>query len=273
MTTRTVTAEAEAQTRQPWFRRVAHFGMATRGVIYLVIAIVAIQVAMGEGGETADQRGALEAVAEQPLGRGLLVVLAVGLAAYALWRLAQGFLDTDDKGDDASGWAVRASKVGSAVVHGGLCVSALTLLGGAGGGGSGGTTDPQRTTGGVLGWPAGRVWVIAVALVIAGVAAWNLYRGVSRAFMKRLHPPAEMRRVVETVGLVGMCARAVVFGLVAAFLLKAAVEYDPTEAVGLDGALARLSAEPYGGFLLGGCALGLFAFALYCFAEARYREV
>lgn len=223
MSTQSVADHAEAQSRRPWFRALAHAGMAARGAIFLIIGVLAVQVAADSGGQTTDQKGALAALAQQRFGEALLVILAVGLAGYALWRLAQAFLDTDDKGDDGKGWAVRASKLGSGVAYAVLCATAVGIL--------------------------------------------------ARKLMKRLHPPAHLRGAVEWVGVVGMSARAVVFGPIAFFLTTAAVEYDPKEAVGLDGALARLAAEPYGAALLGLVAAGLVAFALHCFAEARYREV
>ena len=246
--------------------------MAARGAIFLIIGVLAVAVATDSGGTTTDQKGALAVVAQQPFGRALLVVLAVGLAGYALWRIAQAVLDTDDKGDDGAAWAVRASKLGSGVAYAILCATAVSILIGSGGGGSG-SGDPKSSTAGVLGWPGGQAWVVMAGLIVLAVAGWNVYRGVARKFMKRLHPPPNARRAVESVGVAGMCARGAVFGLISFFLVKAAVEYDPKEAVGLDGALARLAAEPYGTVLLGVVAIGLVAFALYCFAEARYREV
>lgn len=272
MTTQSIAERADAESRRPWFGALARAGMAARGVIFLIIGVLAIAVATDSGGRTTDQKGALAVVAQQRLGRAVLVLLAVGLAGYALWRVAQAILDTDDKGDDGSALAVRASKLGSAVAYGVLCASAIGILVGSSGGGSG-STDPKSSTAGVLGWPAGQAWVILGALVVLAVAGWNVYRGVARKFMKRLHPPARTRTAVEWIGVAGLCARGAVFGLIAFFLAKAAVEYDPREAVGLDGALARLAAEPYGMALLGLVAAGLVAFALYCFAEARYREV
>ena len=271
MSSGSVAGRAEAQARRPWFHRIARLGMAARGAIFLIIGVLAIRVATDTGGETTDQGGALEVVAEQRFGMALLTLLAAGLAFYALWRLAQGVLDTDDKGDDEKAWAMRAGKVGSGIAYGLLFVSALGILMESGGGGSG--SNPKSTTGGVLGWPGGQAWVVLAALIVFAVAGWNVYRGVSKAFMKRLHPPPRMRTPVEWVGVIGMCARGLVFAVIAAFLVKAAAEYDPKEAVGLDGALARIAGEPYGAALLGAVATGLVAFALYCFAEARYREV
>jgi hypothetical protein len=275
MTTRTVASEAEAQTNRPWFRALSRAGMAARGAIFLIIGILAIAVATGSGGTTTDQEGALAVLARQRFGGALLLLLATGLACYAVWRIAQGIIDTDDKGDDASGFAVRATKIGSGISYAILCVAAIGILTGSSNGGasSGGSGDTKSTTAGVLAWPAGRYLVFAAAGVILGVAVWNVYRGLSTKFMKRLHPPSGMRSAVETLGRTGLSARGVIFGLIAVFLAKAAWEYDSSEAVGLDGALARLAAQPYGPVLLGLVAGGLVAFALYCFAEARYREV
>jgi hypothetical protein len=270
-TTQTVRDHVGHVDDRPWFRALSRIGMATRGVVYLIIGVLAVMVATGTGGETTDQRGALDTVAEQPFGNAMLLALAVGLGAYALWRVVQGVLDTDDKGDGPKDLAVRATKVGSGVAHGVLCVFAVQLLVGSGEGGGGGST--QQRTAGVLGMPGGRAIVLAAAAVVLGVAGWNLYRGVTRSFMKRLHPTGRERGAVEAIGAVGMTARAVVFGLIAVFLAKAAVEYEAREAVGLDGALARLRDQPYGPYLLGAVALGLVAFAVYCFAEARHREI
>lgn len=275
MTTRTVAAEVEAQSTRPWFRALSRAGMAARGAIFLIIGVLAIAVATDSGGTTTDQEGALAVLARQRFGEVLLVVLAIGLACYSLWRIAQGIIDTDDKGDDASGFAVRATKVGSGVSYAILSAAAIGILTGSSNGGasSGGSGDTKSTTAGVLGWPGGRYLVFAAAAVILGVAVWNVYRGLSARFMKRLHPPSRIRSAVETIGRTGMCARGLIFGLIAVLLAKAAWEYDPAEAVGLDGALARLAGQPYGPVLLGLVASGLVAFALYCFAEARYREV
>jgi Domain of Unknown Function (DUF1206) len=269
LSTESLTDRAEAHSQRPWFRFVARAGMAARGVIFLIIGVLAIKVATDSGGETTDQKGALTALAQQRFGEVLLMVLAVGLAGYALWRFAQGLLDTDDKGDDEKGWAVRASKIGSGVSYALLSLAAVRILMGSGGG----SGDTSKTTGGVLGWPGGQIWVGLAALVVLGVAGWNIYRSVAKKFMKRLHPSARMRSAVEWIGVAGMCARGVVFALIAIFLMKAAWEFDPSEAVGLDGALSRLAAQPYGKTLLGVVAAGLVAFALYCFAESRYREV
>lgn len=258
-------------------RPVARVGMAAHGLLYAVIGVLAIGVALGWGGDITDQKGAMGTIAEQPFGEVMLLLLALGLFCYAAWRFVQAVADRDDKGDDAKGRVKRAANAGKGLIAAGLGIAALRVVfasgdGGNAGGGQGGATDPNNATSGVLGWPGGQVWVLVAAAVIAAVAGWNVYRGVARKFMKRLHVSGRAKKAVERIGMVGFTARGVVLGLVAVFLAKAAIEYDPSEAVGLDGALARVVQQDYGRVLLALIAVGLVSFAVYCVAEARYRD-
>jgi hypothetical protein len=136
--------------------------------------------------------------------------------------------------------------------------------------------NAKRSTAGILGWPAGPWIVGAIGFLLIGVALYQGYRGVTQSFLEE-SKTEEMSPVVRTwfgrIGTVGHLARFVVFGLVGVFLVKAAIEYNPKTAVGLDGALAKLANQPYGSVLLGIVAAGLIAFALYSFADARYRKI
>ena len=109
-----------------------------------------------------------------------------------------------------------------------------------------------------------------------GAGLWNLYRGLSRKFEDKWRT-GEMssiaRRWGGRAGAAGHVARAVVFGLIGVFVIRAALEYDPKKAIGLDGALQKLAAAAYGPYLLGVTAAGLLAYGLYCFVDARYRDV
>jgi formate hydrogenlyase subunit 3/multisubunit Na+/H+ antiporter MnhD subunit len=128
----------------------------------------------------------------------------------------------------------------------------------------------------VLQWPLGRWIVAAVGLGVLAAGLFNLYRALTRKFRKDLREHemgSQVRSWAIAVGVVGHAARGVVFALVGALLLKAALEYDPTEAIGIDGALRKLAQQPYGPWLLGGVAAGLLAYALFCFVQARFREV
>ena len=128
----------------------------------------------------------------------------------------------------------------------------------------------------MLDWPGGRYLIGAIGAGFVIVALWNVFRGVTLKFRKQLNT-GEMsdpeEKATTVAGVIGLLARGVVFGLIGTFLVKAAYEYDPKEAIGLDGALRKLLAQDYGDFLLGIVAAGLLAYGIFCLFEARYREV
>jgi hypothetical protein len=273
MSSGTLALKSRRAAQSRWVERLARIGLVAKGVLYAVVAILAVKVALGGREETPDRQGALRTIAEQPFGKWLLILLAIGLAGYALWRLAQAILDRDHEGGDAKGLAKRAGALGKAIWYGALCAfTILTLVGAESGGGG----NEQRTTAGVFDWPAGRYLVYGAGLAFLGAALFNGYRAVTCKFNEKLKTGqmGETEEAAATgVGVLGHLARMVVFALVALFLLKAAWEFDSKEARGLDGALLELSQAPYGGILLGAVAVGLFAYALYCFVQARYRRI
>jgi uncharacterized protein DUF1206 len=249
-------------------------GLVAQGTIYGLVALLAIQVALGgrDASHEPDKRGALKLVADQPAGGWLLGALALGFAAYALWRFAQAFVDRSGKGNDAKALAKRFGYFCIGAWYGVLAFLAVEVL--LGSGGSGG--NEQKTTAGVLGWPLGREVVFAVAAGFVAAAGWNVYRALSGKLEKHLrtHDMSDGERTtVLAIGGVGHLARGAIFALIGAFLARAAIEFDPKEARGLDGALLSLTQQPYGRLILGGIAVGLAAFGLWCFAQARYRRV
>ena len=272
MSVGSIAAKGRRAGKSPWVERLGRAGLVAQGTLWGVVALLAAKVALGGREESPDRHGALREIAQQPFGQALLVLLAIGLAGYALWRLAQAVLDRDDEGEGAKGLAKRATSLGRAGWYAALC--GLTVAKIAGAGDSGG--NEKKTTGGVLAMPLGRYVVYAVGLAFAGVALFNVYRAVTCKFEKKLKK-GEMNEAEQagatTVGIFGHLARGVVFGLVGAFLLKAAWQFDPKEAVGLDGALLEVSQQPYGELLLGGVAAGLGAFAVWCLVQARYRRI
>jgi Domain of Unknown Function (DUF1206) len=248
-------------------------GLVAQGFSYALVGVLAVKLAIGEGGDTASRQGALRTLADETGGKLLLVLLAVGFAGYAIWRFAEALFDRGDDGDDASGLGKRAAAAGKGVVYLGLMAVTISILAGARGGGGG---EEDKATAGVLSWPGGRWLVAAAGVAILAVGGYHVFRALSRKFMddmERYEMSRSARRWTERLGVVGLLARGVVFGLIGAFLLKAAIEYDPEEAIGLDGALAKLASAAYGPVLLGVTAAGLVAFGVFCFAQARYRRI
>jgi hypothetical protein len=266
-------AEGERVAHADQFEWLARAGLVARGVVYGLVGILAVQLALGVGGKTTNQQGALKAIAQQPLGELLLLVLAVGLAGYALWRLLRAALGHGPEGSDDA--MERVAGLVSGVAYGTLAVTAVEIVVGARPGG-GASSHPDKSTGGVLGWPAGRVIVVVVGLIILGVAFEQAYKGLRRKFLeqsKTQEMGPRMRTAFTAIGVFGHLARFVVFALVGYFLVRAAIDYNPDEAVGLDGALTALSHNAYGPVLLGVVAAGLIGFGLYSVLDARYRKV
>jgi hypothetical protein len=268
-----VKAEAKEAAQSPAVEALGRIGLVAQGVSFLLVGVLAIMLALDAGGRATDRQGALRALAQDGLGRFVVIALAVGFGAYALWRLAEVVLghEVEDRGARAK-LTKRLTALGKAGLYGLLSAAAVSVLLGENGGGD----EEREATGGVLDWPGGRWIVGGVALALAAAALWNAYRAVSRQYEKKLKEVqmSEVeRRWTERIAFVGLMSRAVIFGLVSWFFFKAATEHDPNEAKGLDGALQEAVSAPYGRWLLGIVAAGLFAYGLFCLIQARYREV
>ncbi len=252
------------------FAILSRAGFVARALIYGIIGLLAFDLAIGHGGKLTNQQGALRLVEQHPFGHLLLALLAVGLGGYALWRLFRAALGHGREGTD--GGIERLGALGSGIVYAAMCVVAVQILTGPGTSGKG----AKQTAGDVFSWPAGR-WLIAIAgVVLAGVACYQLIRGLRKKFLedsKTDQMPQPVYKGFTVLGTIGHVARAVVFGLVAAFLIKAAYDYKANEAIGLDGALGKLYDGAYGAWLLGAVAAGLIAFASFSLVEARYRKI
>jgi Domain of Unknown Function (DUF1206) len=253
------------------FEILSRAGFVARGLVYGIIGALALDLATGHGGRITNQQGALHSVERQPFGHVLLAVLAVGLGGYSLWRLFRAALGHGPEGADRG--LDRLGALGSGIVYGIMCALAVQILASSGGGRSG---NAKQTASDVFGWPGGRWLVGAAGLVMLGVALYQFVRGVRRKFLDDSKTQTMSRGMLKwftAVGTVGHLARAVVFGLVGVFLVKAALDYRANEAIGLDGALAKLYNGAYGAWLLGAVAAGLVAFAAFSITEARYRRI
>ncbi|SET20128.1 DUF1206 domain-containing protein [Geodermatophilus poikilotrophus] len=252
----------------------ARVGLIAYGVVHLLLAWLALQLAWGGGsGESADQAGALATLAEQPLGRPLLWLLAVGLVALAAWQAAEvlRWRSPLSSSGDARKKALEKTvkSVAKAVLY--LVLAVLAVRTATSGGSSGG----QQSAAGVFGWPAGRWLVALVGLVVIGVGAYLVHKGVSKRFLEEVElgsASPQTTRLVTRLGQVGFPAKGVALGVVGGLLVYAAVTFDPARATGLDGALRTILGAPFGRVLLTLVAVGIAAFGAYCFVRARYPE-
>jgi hypothetical protein len=253
-----------------WLGWLVRFGLVARGVVYLIIGVLALKLALGDGGKATNQQGALKTIAGQSFGKTLLILMAIGLAGYALWRLIRAAVGHGAEQRDGAGDRIAA--LASGIGYGILCVTAVKILAGA----STGSGTPRAATGGVLAWSGGTVLVAIAGAILIGVAIYQAYKGLAKKFLddaKTSEMSPGVRKGYTALGVFGHVARAVVFALVGYGLIKAAIDYDPHKAVGLDGALRQLANASYGPALLGLVAAGLVGFAAYSIADARYRKV
>ncbi len=264
-----------AATSQPviWLARL---GYAVRGIVYLIIGGLAIKLATGYGGKATDQQGALQAIGQQPFGKFLLVVVAIGLVGYALWKLVEAFFDPDGVGKSAKGIVGRIGDVIVGLAYASLALGAISIVTGTGNGGKSSNASTQDWTARLLQHPFGVFLVVIIGLIVVATAAYLLYRAYAADFRKRLNLSslsAQWRKWAIFSGRFGYAALGVVYGIIGIFLVVAAVKNNAGQAKGLSGALQLLIHQPFGPVLLAVVALGLIAYGIYSFVEARYRRL
>ncbi|ROQ66444.1 uncharacterized protein DUF1206 [Streptomyces sp. 840.1] len=254
-------------------------GFVARGVIYFLVGVLALRIAFndtgGSGGKTADRGGALSEIAQKPFGSVLLWVLGVALAGMALWRLSEAAFGA--AGPDGQKATKRLASAGRAVFYGFVSYSVLMFAAGDRGSGSGSSdAQSQDVTAKALDLPGGRWLVGAVGVGVAGAGLWIAGRAALRKFHKHLRM-GEMsrteRRAVDITGVFGGVSRGLVFAVAGGFAVAAAVKARSGEAKGMDDTLRSLSTTPAGPWLLALIAVGLAAFGLFSFANARRRRI
>lgn len=256
----------------PWVIWLARLGYAAKGTVYIIIGALAFQAAIGTGGETTDQKGALQQIAQEPFGQVLLAIVAVGLFGYAIWRFVQSWLDPDNEGSDATAIVKRIGWAISGIIYAAFGVSAISILIGAGGGGS----SADDLTAMLMSQPFG-IWLVGiVGAIVVGVGLYQFYRAYKAKFQNKLKlhemSVTEMKWA-KRLGRLGFSARGVVYTLIGIFLVQAAIRSNPDQAGGIGEALSTLAQQPYGPYLLGIVALGLIASGAFAFVQARYRRI
>ncbi|MEI5523051.1 DUF1206 domain-containing protein [Streptomyces brasiliscabiei] len=253
----------------------ARAGLTARGVIYLLVGALALQIAFGGSAEQADRQGALEEISEKPLGSVMLWALGVGLVGMALWRLSEAVFGA--AGADGRKWTKRLASAARFVFYAFVAYSVLTFAAGESGGG-GGSSDKQSrdVTARALELPGGQWLVGAAGLGVIAAGGWIGVRAAMRSYHKHLRlgeMSRRTRRAVDVTGVVGGIARGLVFATAGVFAVRAAIRYEPDEAKGLDDTLRSFADAPAGPALLAAVAAGLVLFGLFSFAMARWRRV
>ncbi len=260
-----------------WTDPAMRLGYGARGVVYIIVGVFAVMAAW-QGGQTEGTKGALARVQDEWWGVLLLAIVAVGLLCYAAWRVVNAWMDLDDKGTDAKGIIGRIAMVVTAIVYLSLAIYVVSLLfgggqsgsGGGQGGGSGGGTESLTAT--LMAQPFGRWLVGFVGLCIIGAGLNYGYKAIAEKYKEHMRktPTSESLQFVVKFGLI---AHGITLAIVGGFFVWAAWTYDPSKAGGLEQALEAIRSAAFGQILFAVIALGLLAFAAYCFVEAVYRVI
>jgi hypothetical protein len=258
----------------PWVERLARFGYATKGIVYILIGVLAVLASLDMGGQATDTQGAFQEIYSHPFGLILLSTVAIGLVGYAVWRITQAIVDAEGKGNDLKGLSIRIGYACSGLIHAGLAYSAARVVLGERKGSS--EQAHKSRTAELMQLPFGPLLVGLVGVGFIGFGLYQMYKGYKRKFLKRLEGGAmnsTENRWATRCGQIGLAARGVVFGIIGYFLIQAALNYNPREVRGLGGALQTLAAQPYGKALLGIVAAGLAVYGLYMLVEAKYHNI
>jgi len=250
----------------------ARVGLACYGITHLLIAWLALQIAFGGGGgEQANQKGAFQQLTDNTFGKVLLWIIVVGFVAVGLWRLGQAIWGYRYVSDKKKQLRKRGTSAFKAVVFFTLTVLAVRTAIGSGGGGNG----QQQATAGVLGLPGGQwiVGLVGLGIIVAGGS--KIYAGWKKKFEDDMDMPSDqkVRQAVERSGQVGFIAKGVSIGVIGVLVVIAAIQFDPAKAGGLDAALHSLTQTPLGPWLLVVVALGLAAYGVFCWFDAKYHRV
>ena len=262
-------ARGAARDAGPWVEKLARMGYAARGIVYVIVGIIAAQAAMGKRG-VADQHGVFGEILRRPGGKFMLGLLAMGLVGFAVWRFVEAGLDPER---DGAGKRVLFALSG--IVHVGLALSAARMALGSGNGGGGGNEGASWTAK-LMEAPGGSFLVAAAALGIAGYGVAQLIHAYKSKMDKRLDLSSlnsGARKWAVRAARAGLAARGVVFVVIGFFLLQAGRHENASETRGLGGALDALHDTAYGPWLLGLVALGLVGYGVTQLLKSRYRRI
>jgi hypothetical protein len=254
--------------KKPRFEWLAKAGYAARGIVFLLIAALALF--SGFSGAEPESKSAISTLLEQPFGRVWVALIGLGLLGFVAWRLAQSLADSDGHGSDAKALAIRTAMMGSAVTYIGLASFAITHAANAGGGGEG--SGERGLAAWIMAQPFGSYLAIAVGVgfIIGGIV--TAAKGAMRKFEKYVHIP-DRQGILTMVCIYGLVARGIVFAVTGILFAYAGFRVDPDQAGSMSDALTWLRQLPFGSLIYMVVAAGLAAFGIYNLVEARYRVV
>ncbi|WP_229072519.1 DUF1206 domain-containing protein [Actinoplanes sp. DH11] len=271
-TTSNVKHQASRAAESKPLEYLARGGFIGYGIIHLLFAWIALQVAFSGSGQQSDQSGALQELSTHSYGKTLLIVIAIGLIAMAIWQAFEAAIGESGP-RDRTATAERVLSVARALLYSYLAWTAIKVVQGSDA--SMGDSNASMTAK-LMDSSGGRLLVGLIGLVVLGIGVGMVYYGYKRKFVKHLNTgqmPAKSRESIIKLGMAGYSAKGVAYAIAGILVVTAAVNYDPEKARGLDAALKTLAGSSWGVWLLALIAAGIAAFGVYCIAQAKYRKI
>ena len=270
-----VARRARAATRRtvanPALELLERVGYVVRGVLYAAMGTFALGLALGLGGAATDQSGSLVILTGGPAGKFMLFAVVLGLAAYSVWGFVRAIFDPLHRGRDPIGIAERLGFLWSGIAYLSIVLFALQLI--AGSASSASHDGAQAAIARILDYPAGQLGAILIGIIAICVGLGQFAEAVRAVFkrdLKRSEMTRSEKKIVDSLGRMGMVSRGVTFTIAGWFVLQGGVTRDPSRVHGFGGAFVFLLQQPFGRVLLGAVAIGFIALGLHSFACARW---
>jgi hypothetical protein len=249
-----------------WLDHAIRAGFIAYGIVHLMVAWLAAQLAFGEQEGSASSTGALQELAQQSFGTILIWVIAIGMFLLVLWRLLEAAVGDED--EESGRLRKRLTSLVKAVIYGSIAVSAVRV---ATGSGSGGGSDSMTAK--LMDLPGGQLLVGAIGVAIIGYGANLVRRAWTEKFREHLDAEGksgDTGKAYVWFGKAGYMAKGVAFAIVGGLFCYAAVTHRAKKSGGLDVALHKVLQQPFGEVLLLAIAVGIACYGLFCFARARH---
>lgn len=267
----TVKQAAKKAEYSPLLEGITRLGYGVRGLIYIVMGILALKLVLGQGGTLTSPQGAIAAIGRQPAGKLLLWVVLFGLISYSLWGVVRAVLDPLHKGHDLKGLLARVGFLASAFGYAILVPPTYGYITGASKSASGSLS--QKFIGTIMAMPWGRwvIGIVGVAVLAGGI--YQIYQGIKNNFDRQFQIYAmspQQSKLAINAARFGTASRGFVFAVVGVLIGLAAYQANPNQPIGMDAALGILLKLPYGIWILGVVAVGLIAFGCYSMLSALW---
>lgn len=258
-----------------WIKPIAKFGLAAKGTVYSLIGLMAFMAAFNiadQSSQKANKAGLFNEILDQPAGKIILIVVALGVFSYSIWRFIQAFLDTENKGNKLKGLAKRFTYSFSGLTY--LAFSLLAakrVLGQKESGGS----NSKGFAEDILNQPAGQWLLGLVALVLAGIGVYQIWYGFSEKYCKHVDEQELDEKASHSLlraGKIGYIARGIVWLVIAFMSLKAALHSNSSEAGDTSSAFVFVENSAYGNYLLAALGLGLICYGVMNFIRAGFEK-